>query len=79
MNKKKRIQLKEAEVLLARAMSIVEEVKDDEQMCIDNIPENLQESERYTMMENCIDNLDEALDCISQATDCLDSAQNGEA
>lgn len=77
MNKRKRIKLKEAEVLLNKSMEIIEDVKEDEQCCLDNMPENLQDSERAIKMEDCIDQLDEALEYISNTLECVDMAQNG--
>lgn len=77
MNKRKRIKLKESEVLLNKAIEIIEAVKEDEQDSLDNMPENLQDSARASQMEDCIDQLDEALEYISSALECTDAAQNG--
>ena len=40
----------------------MEDIKSDEQDYLDNIPENLQGSERYSIAEEAIDNLDSAID-----------------
>ena len=39
----------------------IEEIRDEEQDYLDNIPENLQNSERYETAENALDNLEEAV------------------
>ena len=40
----------------------LEDIKSDEQDYLDNIPENLEGSERYTIAEEAIDRLDNAID-----------------
>lgn len=59
--------------MLIKALQIVNAVKDEEQDALDNFPENLQNSERYTAMENAIDDLEEAIDCIEQASERLNN------
>ena len=46
----------------------IEEIKDEEQEYLDNIPENLQLSERYEKAENAVSCLESAIDSI----DCID-------
>lgn len=74
MNKQRRLKLKEALVLLEKALHMVSSVKDDEQDALDNFPENLQNSERYTAMENAIDELEEAIEKIEEATENINNA-----
>lgn len=74
MNKQRRIRLREAGSYLARAIQLVSRVKDEEQDALDNIPENLQNSERYTNMEDAIDKLEEAIDNMEQAAESIDNA-----
>jgi len=73
MNKQRRIRLRESNSLLARALQIIYAVKDEEQDALDNFPENLQNSERYTAMEDAIDGLEEAIDCIEQASESINN------
>ena len=47
---------------------------DEEQDCLDNMPENLQESDRYQKMESAIENLESAVDSIDEAKASLDAA-----
>ena len=74
MNKNRRTYLKQASGLLDRAIDIIRDAKDDEQECIDNLPENLQNSERYNIMEAAIDNLEDAIDKIDEAKEHISEA-----
>ena len=74
MNKMRRDLLVAARPLLGRAASIIEQVAEQESDCMDNIPENLQSSERYEKMEKAVENLEAALEHIVNAQDCLDEA-----
>lgn len=69
MNNKRRELLKSAIVLLDRASSIVSNALDQEQDCLDNMPENLQMGERY-------ENMEAAVDCLEEAVSHLDDAKN---
>ena len=73
MNKERREQVREAIRLLRRAKDIVEATLMDEQITLDNIPENLQGSARYSAIEDAIDSLDSAVASMSEADDYLDS------
>lgn len=74
MNGKKRGQLREARALLLQAANIVSQVLDDEQYCLDNIPENLQSSEKYEHMETTISKLEDAVENIETAEEYLNEA-----
>lgn len=74
MNKQKRAKLREADSLLAMARQLISQVKDREQDDLDNCPENLQGSERYTTMENAIDELDDAMQSIDEASTSVNNA-----
>lgn len=74
MNKKRRELLQDAIGLLARASSIVTRALDDEQDCLDNMPENLIDSERCHKMEDAIERLEEAVERIDDAKECIDAA-----
>ena len=67
MNRSRRSYLQQASVLLDGAIDIIRTAKDDEQECLDNLPENLQNSERYETMETAIDSLEEAIEKIEEA------------
>lgn len=61
---------------LREASNIVDRIKDEEQDSLDNMPENLQESERYSNMEEAVDALDDALTAINEASDYVENAMN---
>lgn len=65
----------EAKANLSMAKGIVEEVRDEEQDSLDNIPENLQGSERYSAMEDAISDLEQAISAIEEADGSIDSAK----
>ena len=74
MNDKRRSGLKSAIDLLIRASEIVSSVKDDEEDALDNMPENLQASDRYEKMEDAVAALEEAEESIESAIDSINSA-----
>ena len=57
---------------LYSCINILENIKDDEQDYYDNIPENLQYSQRAEDSEAAIDNLEEALDLLNELYDTED-------
>lgn len=67
MNKQRRASLRSASAHLSMAVDIIRDVRYEEQDAMDNIPENLQSSERYETMEEAVDHLDDALDAIREA------------
>lgn len=62
MNKARRKEIERAIALMEQAREILEEVKDEEQNAFDNMPENLQSSERGETMEEYIYTLEEFID-----------------
>ncbi len=74
MNKKRRELLKSAIPFLTQAASIIERAVEQESDCLDNMPENLQDSDRYEKMEKAVENLDAALEHIETIKDCVSEA-----
>ena len=74
MNNKKRESLKDARMYLERASNIVSRVLDEEENCLDKMPENLQSSEKYERMEAVIEKLEEAIEQIDSAKENIDEA-----
>lgn len=74
MNKVRRKELSKAVELLEEAQSIIESCRDEEQEYIDNMPENLQESEKYYAAEEAVNNMDEAYDKIDEVINSVESA-----
>lgn len=72
MNDKRRSSLKLAVRHLKRASDIVESAADEEQDCLDCIPENLQNTDRYTSMEDAVDSLNDALSSIDDSIEKIE-------
>lgn len=51
----------------------IESVRDEEQEYMDNMPENLQGSERYETAEQAVDNLDNAASSIEELIEAIDT------
>lgn len=49
-------------------------IKDEEVESFENIPENLQGSERYERAEEAVDNLDSAFDSLEEAISYIEDA-----
>lgn len=58
MNAVRRKEISKIKELLESLMSDIEGVKDDEESALENMPENLKESDRATEMQDYIDNLE---------------------
>lgn len=74
MNNRKRDLLKESKTLLGRASSLISQVLEEEEDCLDNMPENLQASEKYERMEDTIDKLESAIEHIDNAQEDIGDA-----
>ena len=74
MNKVKRDLLKDAKALLGKASDIVSRVIEEEEDCLENMPENLQASEKYERMEDAINKLESAIDHIENAQEDIEEA-----
>lgn len=74
MNNYKRDLLKDANTLLKKASDLISRVLGEEEDCLDNMPENLQASEKYERMEDAIDKLESAIEHIDTAREEIDEA-----
>lgn len=74
MNDKRRKALKDAKMYMERVSNIISCVLDEEQDALDNMPENLQYSEKYERIEMAIDKLESALEQIDNAKEDIDEA-----
>lgn len=74
MNQKRRAEISGVIAEIFSAKIDVESILTDEQACLDNMPENLEGSERYERIENAVDKLDEAVDSLQDAIDSLGEA-----
>lgn len=88
MNKQRRKRIEDVEKrievlreLMEEIYTAIEEIRDEEQEYLDNMPENLQSSDRYEAAESAVENLDEAYDMvhefdIDELTSYLEEARN---
>lgn len=76
MNKVRRKQLSEVASILETAKGMLEEIRDDEQDYFDNIPENLQCSEKAEASEEAIDAMDEAIENLESAIESVNDASS---
>lgn len=74
MNKDRREQLNKIHAAIEELKGQVEALRDDEQAAFDNIPENMQDSERAIRAMCIIDELDEAASHLDEAMTSIDDA-----
>lgn len=55
--------------------TLLEDVHADEEEAFDNIPENLEGSERYEKSQEAVENLDCAISALEEALECIEAAQ----
>ena len=77
MNAQRRKSIQEVIDQLTDLQSTVENLKDEEQEAYDNLPENLQGSERGEAMSESADNLDSAYNSIDEVLEYLNTAIEG--
>lgn len=64
MNNQRRKEIQKAIALLDQAREILEIVKEEEEQCFDNMPENLQYSKKGEKIEENIYTLEEFIDTL---------------
>ena len=74
MNKARRKELNRAVELLEEAKDIIEICKDEEMEYLENIPENLQNSEKYEMADSAVYALERACESVDEAIDSVEEA-----
>ena len=77
MNKIRRNARQEIYDKLSDLREELEAIKDEEDESRENMPENLQGSERYEQSETASGNIDEAMEYLSSACDSIESAMEG--
>lgn len=73
MNKQRRKQIEDVTGKIRDLLADLENLRDEEEEYKDNIPENLQGSERYENAEECVYDLTEAIDSIESALEDIDN------
>lgn len=66
MNNNRRKEIRNVIEQLEGLQCQIENIRDDEQDYIDNIPENLQESERHETAKTAVENLDLAIESFGE-------------
>lgn len=74
MNKARRAELNRIINAIQDLKSDLEIVHDEEEEAMDNMPESLQDSDRYCAMEEAVDSMDNALDELDDVIEYLESA-----
>ena len=74
MNKERRKSLREIQSKLDRLGQDLETLKEEEEEYRDNMPENLQESDRYQRADEVCDLLQEALESMDNAYQQIEEA-----
>lgn len=74
LNGKRRELLKRAVGYLDLAADTVSQALEDEEICLDNMPENLLDSERCIKMEEAISDMEDATEQIERARERILSA-----
>lgn len=72
MNKQRRKAIDNVTGKIRDLLVDLETLRDEEEEYRDNIPENLQGSERYEQADECVDGLTEAIENIESALDDID-------
>lgn len=74
LNSNRREEISRVIAELEAVKSNVEDLRDEEQDCLINMPENLEGSERYKRMEDAVDNLDDAVSSLEDVIESLEKA-----
>ena len=75
MNKAHRKALDEVISKIEEAKELLENLQAEEEENRDNMPENLQGSERYEAADAAVDNMSSAVDALDEAISSIESAQ----
>lgn len=75
MNKVRRKALDEVISKIEEAKELLENLQAEEEEYRDNMPENLQGSERYEAADATVDNMSSAVDALDEAISSIESAQ----
>ena len=74
MNKARRAKLNAVINALTELKDDLEIIHDEEDEAMENMPESLQESDRYYAMEEACDNMSDAMDALDEAIESLECA-----
>lgn len=76
MNKSRRDMLSRSIDRINEAKNLIDDVSIEEEMAMENMPENLQETERYTSMEENVENLQASSDLLDEVLEYIEEIIN---
>lgn len=76
MNKLRRARLQEVADIISEMIGILDDIREDEENYVDNMPENLHGSQRYEKSEEAIDQISDAIDSLEEATESIEEAMS---
>lgn len=71
MNAKRRKKLRDVADILSGASSELENIIDEEQDCLNNTPENLQDTDAFSDREDLLDGMRDALDELNSVINAV--------
>ena len=74
MNKQRRAELAAIAESLSELKDRLETCKTEEEEYLENMPENLQESDKHAQSEACVDNLDDAVSSLDDTLTSINDA-----
>lgn len=74
MNKDRRLRIRSVIQTIHECVDTVSSIRDEEEMAMDGLPENLQYSDRYTAMEDAAGYLESAESALEEAVQNLEDA-----
>lgn len=72
MNSKRRERLTKSKLILEKIANELDSVSDEEMDSLDNVPENLRDSERFAQMEEAADKIGDAKSFVEDAVSILE-------
>ena len=76
MNKDKRMALNNILFQIGEIRHDVTSILFQEQSCLDNMPDNLEGTERYEKFESSVENLEDAIESLKDAVKFIEEAMN---
>lgn len=76
MNKRRREKLMKASSHIDMAFDIISGAREEEENCLSSMPDNLQDSDQCSKMEDAIYELEEAERLIDEINDCISKAMD---
>ena len=71
MNKERRKSIKKALRLIGQAAETLEDIRDEEEEAMENLPEGIRYGEKGEQMQEYIDSIDEAIQSLEEADSIL--------